>query len=75
MTKLALLKIRNYIQEHNYPAYLVTQVHDEIGVEVREDKAEEWAGIQKTLMEEAGNYIIKNVYMSCDASITDKWSK
>ena len=36
MIKLAMVKIRDYINDNDYPAYMVTQVHDEIGVEVKD---------------------------------------
>ena len=75
MIKLAMIKIRDYIKRTNFPAYLVTQVHDEIGVEVRDDVAKEWALIQSELMEEAGAEIVKDFPMSVDYSINKQWCK
>ena len=70
-----MIKIREFIKEHDYPAYVVTQVHDEIGVEVREDKAEEWLNIQSELMEAAGAKIIKNLSMEVEGTISKEWCK
>ena len=75
MIKLAMIKIRNKIKELDYPVYMVTQVHDEIGCEVPEDKAEEWAMIQGALMREAGMVIVKDFPMGVDHTITREWSK
>lgn len=75
MIKLSMVKIRDYIENHNFPAYMVTQVHDEIGVEVRDDVAEEWASIQCKLMREAGEAIIPDFPMGVDYTITKEWSK
>ena len=75
MIKLAMIMIRDKIKTLDYPAYLVTQVHDEIGVEVREDKAEEWAEIQSELMRQAGAAIIPDFPMGVDYTISKKWCK
>lgn len=73
MIKLAMIKIRDEIK--NYPAYLVTQVHDEIGVEVRDDKAQEWAELQCELMRAAGAEIISDFPMGVDYTISKEWCK
>jgi len=75
MIKLAMIMIRDKIKTLDYPAYLVTQVHDEIGVEVREDKAEEWAEIQSELMRQAGAVIIPDFPMGVDYTISKEWCK
>ena len=75
MIKLAMVKIRDHINETQFPAHIVTQVHDEIGVEVRDDVAEEWASIQCKLMREAGETIIPDFPMGVDYTITKEWSK
>jgi len=67
--------IREHISTFKLPCYMVTQVHDEIGVEVRDDFAEEWAHIQCELMKKAGAMIIKGFDMTVDYTITKKWSK
>jgi len=75
MIKLAMTMIRNKIKTLSYPAYLVTQVHDEIGVEVREDKAKEWAEIQSELMRQAGAKIVSDFPMGVDYTISNEWCK
>ena len=75
MIKLAMVMIRNKIKTLSYPAYLVTQVHDEIGVEVREDKVNEWAEIQSELMRQAGAKIISDFPMGVDCTISNEWCK
>ena len=75
MIKQAMVLIREHIKKFNLPCYMVTQVHDEIGVEVRDDFAEEWAKLQCKLMKEAGAMIIKGFDMTVDYTITKKWSK
>ena len=75
MIKLAMIMIRNKIKTLDYPAYLVTQVHDEIGVEVPNDKAEEWAEIQSELMRQAGAKIIPDFPMGVDYTISREWCK
>jgi len=75
MIKLAMILIRNKIKELDYPVYMVTQVHDEIGCEVREDKAEEWAMIQGALMREAGMKIVSEFPMGVDHTISKEWCK
>jgi len=75
MIKLAMVKIRDYINDNNYPAYMVTQVHDEIGVEVKDEHAEEWAQIQSQLMREAGAEIIPDFPMGVDHTISKEWCK
>jgi len=75
MIKLAMVKIRKYIKLNNYPAYLVTQVHDEIGVEVEDAKAEEWMYIQSKLMEAAGAEIISSIKMEVEGTISKEWCK
>jgi DNA polymerase I-like protein with 3'-5' exonuclease and polymerase domains len=75
MIKQSMILIREHIKKFNLPCYIVTQVHDEIGVEVRDDFAEEWAKLQCKLMKEAGAMIIKGFDMTVDYTITKKWSK
>jgi len=75
MIKQSMVLIREHIKKFDLPCYMVTQVHDEIGVEVRDDFAYEWAQLQCKLMKEAGAMIIKGFDMTVDYTITKKWSK
>ena len=54
---------------------LITQVHDEIGCEVREDYVSQWVEIQRTIMELAGRRICKDVDMVVEHTVTDEWTK
>ena len=77
MIKYALSLLLEHINDcdlHN-KVRLVTQVHDEIGCEVREDFVDNWVETQKFIMELAGKKICKDVAMIVDYSVTDKWSK
>ena len=77
MIKQALAYLLHEINYNNLhdKVRLVTQVHDEIGCEVREDFIDEWIEIQKNYMETAGKVICQSVDMIVDYSISDKWSK
>ena len=75
MMKLALVKMRNYINTHKLPIKIVGQVHDEASCEVPDELTEQWARIQERLMLEAGAEIIKDIPMTSDATITQEWQK
>ena len=77
MIKYALSLLLEHINDCNLhdKVRLVTQVHDEIGCEVREDFVDNWVETQKFIMELAGKKICKDVAMIVDYSVTDKWSK
>ncbi len=77
MTKLALIKIREYIKQHNLQnsAKIIHVVHDCTMVECREEIAEEFSKIQSLLMIEAGQDFGLELPMQTDISITTCWSK
>lgn len=77
MTKLALVKIRDYIKLNNLEdkVKLIHVVHDATYTEVREDFAEEFSKIQSELMIEAGREFNLKLPMQTDITITDFWSK
>ena len=77
MIKYALSLILEHINDCNlhHKVKLITQVHDEIGCEVKEDYVNEWIEIQSTIMMLAGKKICKSVDMVVDHSVSDKWSK
>ena len=75
IVKLALIKVQNYIDLHNYPAYILLSVYDEIQTECREDKAEEWKETLDKLMVEAAETVIKNVPFVVDCKVSDYWEK
>jgi len=67
---LALLVLR--IPE---PARIVAVVHDEIIVECDEGRAEEVAALNKGVMEEAGNSILRDVPVVAEAVIAGNWAE
>lgn len=75
LTKLALVQIYKYVQEHNLPVALVHTVHDEIQCKVKEEYAEEWIIEMNRIMEEAGKVVVKSIPMAVDCKISDSWSK
>lgn len=75
ITKLALRNIRRCILDNNYPVKIILTVHDEINCEVKEDFAEQWAEIQKTIMINAGKEIITIIPVEVDVKITTYWKK
>lgn len=76
MCKLALVMLREKIKEvFPYNVYMFLQVHDAIFCYVEESFAEEWAQIQKSVMEEAGREWLHSVPCISDVSIHEYWSK
>ena len=77
MIKLALALIIEQINEHKLhnKVKIVSQVHDEISCEVRDDFVALWIELQETLMLKAGRVICKQIDMNVDYSVSDKWSK
>lgn len=77
MIKLSLSLMYEHIRDCNLfdKVRLITQVHDEIGCEVREDYVSQWVEIQRTIMELAGRRICKDVDMVVEHTVTDEWTK
>lgn len=75
MCKLALVMLREKIKEVPYKVEMFLQVHDAIFCYVEEPYAEEWAQIQKNVMEEAGKEWLKSVPCISDVSVHEYWSK
>ena len=77
MIKQALVYIVNYINDNDLynKVKIVSQVHDEITCEVKEDFIDEWVEIQERLMLAAGKVICQDVSMVVDCNISDKWCK
>ncbi|MBC8059564.1 MAG: bifunctional 3'-5' exonuclease/DNA polymerase, partial [Clostridiaceae bacterium] len=53
----------------------VASVHDEIILEVEEDKAQSAAFLLKSIMEKAGAYYLKHVPVVADVTIADSWAE
>jgi DNA polymerase-1 len=74
-TKMALIKIRNYIKSNNIDALIVSVIHDEIVVDAEESIAEELAKTVSELMREAGNLFVTKVDMVSTPKIENTWVK
>jgi len=77
MTKLALVKVYNYIQHSKFKdsVKIVMTVHDQIDTICKESVAEDWKTKMTELMEEAAIYIITNGLLKADTTISQTWTK
>lgn len=77
MTKLALVKVYDYIQANNLQdsIKIVMTVHDQIDTICKKDLAEEWKDKLTELMEEAANVIVTNKLLKAETEISDRWKK
>jgi DNA polymerase I-like protein with 3'-5' exonuclease and polymerase domains len=55
-------------------ARLISSVHDELVMEVREELVEEWAVTLKTCMENAGSVVCKLVPILAEVGVGDTWA-
>jgi DNA polymerase-1 len=77
MTKLALVKIHNFIKEHNLQSQvkIVMTVHDQIDTICKEEIAERWKARMTELMEEAALTIVTNGLLKAETNISKTWEK
>jgi DNA polymerase-1 len=75
MLKIAIIKLRKYILDNNYPAKLHLPVHDEILSSCPKEKGEEWLQIQNRAMCEAADLFIEPGLLKVDSKILTKWAK
>lgn len=77
MTKLALVKIHNYIKDNNLQndIKIVMTVHDQIDTICREELAPKWKEEMTRLMEEAALTIVTNGLLKADTNISKTWEK
>jgi DNA polymerase-1 len=77
MTKLALVKVYNYIRKNNLEKQvkIVMTVHDQIDTICHKTIANEWEKQLTELMEEAANIIIKNKLLKAETEISEVWKK
>lgn len=68
------IAISNLSDSLNDDAYLVACVHDELVLEVREHKAEEYKKILENTMVQAAQYVLTSVPASADASVGNSWA-
>ena len=75
MTKLALIYIKEYIEEYNLPVKLVMTVHDQIDTVCNNTFVDEWAVLLRELMESAAKKIVTNGLLEAEVTISDYWQK
>lgn len=75
MLKIALIKLRKYIIQHNFPAKLNLPVHDEILSSCHKDVKDEWLALQEQAMQEAVDMFTENGLIGTDSKILDRWTK
>ena len=77
MIKQALAWIADHIIDNDLSdkVRIVSQVHDEITCEVREEFVNLWVDLQERLMLAAGKVICKDVDMVVDENVSNKWNK
>jgi len=77
MTKLALVKIYNYIQTNKLQdrIKIVMTVHDQIDTICQKEIADEWSNKLTELMESAANVIIKNKLLKAETEVSQVWKK
>lgn len=75
MTKLAAIKVYNYIHNNGYPARLLLAVHDELLTETIPELAEEWKGILQNCMEDAAATILGHNLLKAVPWAGEHWTK
>lgn len=77
MTKLALVKIHNYILDNQLTdtVKIVMTVHDQIDTICKQHYAEEWKVKLTELMEEAADTIVTNKLLKAETEISERWKK
>lgn len=73
VTKLAMCKMRKYINENNLDAKLVLTVHDEILVVANKNISKQVAEILKEKMISAFNHFAPGTLMKVKPDISDHW--
>jgi len=69
--KIAIAELNDYLCDD---VHLVAAVHDELVLEVREDKAEHYKEVLETTMITAAEHVLKSVPASADASVGSSWA-
>ena len=69
------LAIGNLAEHLGTEAFLVACVHDEIVLEVKEDKAEDYRQILQTIMVEAAAQVLTSVPSVAEANIGSTWAE
>jgi DNA polymerase I-like protein with 3'-5' exonuclease and polymerase domains len=75
IAKIAIDKLwRHVVQAPAGEAKLIAMVHDEIVLEVREDRAEHWGTVLKESMESAGSEVCTHVPIVAEVSSGKTWA-
>ena len=75
MTKLAMIKIRNYVKKNNIRSKFMNQVYDEIVTRTHKDDSPDFNKIKEKLMLEAAQVYLKKIPMEVEGSIEPYWTK
>ena len=73
ITKLALVRVQNYIDDHKNGAKILAVIHDEILVECHKDIAEEMAEVVSSKMISAFNHYCPDVPMTVKPDVGTHW--
>jgi len=73
ITKLALIKIQEYINKNKKPAKILAVIHDEALVACHKTIAKEMKKITEDNMIKAFNYYCPNVKMEVNAVVDTHW--
>ena len=75
IAKIAIVNISNELRHApGGEAFLIAMVHDEIGLEVKEDVVEKWASKLATAMEKAGSVVCTRAPIVAEASFGYTWA-
>lgn len=75
ITKLAMLNLYQDLQQYNYDAHIILQVHDEIAVLAHKSQAESVKLLVDESMTASGRQLLKQVPVEVDAYVGDMWKK
>ena len=75
MLKIALIKLRKYILNYNFPSKLHLPIHDEVLSSCHKDYAEEWSKIQAQAMQEAADMFVEPGLLKTETKILNRWTK
>lgn len=74
MMKLALVYVDEYIRENKLESRIISTIHDEMVVEVREGEEEHCLQFER-LMKRAGDEFLDGVEMETESKLLNYWSK
>lgn len=75
ITKLGMIKIRDYKKKHGVRTYFANQVYDEIVTITHKDDSPDWIPVKRRLMVEAGEEFVKSVAIEVEGEVQKCWTK